>query len=63
MARAPNPDMIWVKDLGFGISRGMMELGRMFQGQYVPPARCEYAMKEREVVNEEPVMMDTLEVE
>ena len=55
--------MIWVKDLGFGISRGMMELGRMFQGQYVPPARCEYAMKQREVLNEEPVMMDTLEVE
>lgn len=41
----------------------MMDLGRMFQGQYVPPARCEYAIKETEEVTEEPVMIDTLEVE
>ena len=61
LARAPNPDMILVKEIGFGMRQGVMELGRLFQGHYVPPARSEYAIKE-ECVTGEPVI-EPLEVE
>ena len=35
----------------------------MFQGQYVPPARCEYAIKEEEELTEEPVTEELVMIE
>merc|ERR1719219_1724860 len=32
-------DLLVIKDLGYGISRGVMDLERPFQGSYVPPDR------------------------
>ena len=32
-------DLLVIKDLGHGISRGVMDLERPFQGSYVPPDR------------------------
>jgi len=34
-----NLDILYVKDLGQGMTRGMMDLGRLFHGYYVPPDR------------------------
>ena len=59
--RGYKESVVWIKELGYGMDRGVMELERLFQGHYVPPARGEYALKEEKEV--EPVMMDTLEVE
>ena len=32
-------DLLVIKDLGHGMSRGVMDLERPFQGSYVPPDR------------------------
>ena len=47
-----------VQDLGFGISRGCMNFGRLYRGNYVPPERTdgifpELACQEEEVIEEE----------
>jgi len=59
--RGNKESVVWIKELGYGMDRGVMGLERLFQGHYVPPARGEHAMKEEKEV--EPVMIDTLEVE
>ena len=46
--------MIWIQELGLGMTRGVMELGRVFRGHYEPPERSEYAVaKAVEPVTEE----------
>merc|ERR1719154_544026 len=35
-----------VQDLGFGISRGYMNCGRLFRGNYVPPERTDGISKD-----------------
>jgi len=37
-----NLDILYVKDLGQGMTRGMMDLGRLFHGYYVPPDRRDF---------------------
>ena len=39
-------------ELGSGISRGCMDLGRLYQGKYVPPDRCDGLITEPENVED-----------
>merc|ERR1719341_2171012 len=55
LVRGYKESVVWIKELGYGMDRGVMELERLFKGHYVPPARGEYAMKEEK--EEEPVMI------
>eukprot|EP00092_Neocalanus_flemingeri_P054488 GFUD01064168.1.p1 GENE.GFUD01064168.1~~GFUD01064168.1.p1 ORF type:complete len:463 (+),score=172.68 GFUD01064168.1:176-1390(+) len=41
-------DFLVVSDLGLGISRGCMSLGRLYQGKYVPPERIDGLLPEQE---------------
>jgi len=34
-------DVVYVSELGSGIHRGAMGFGRLYQGKYVPPDRCD----------------------
>ena len=42
-----------VQDLGFGISRGCMNLGRLYRGNYVPPERTDGIFPELDCQEEE----------
>eukprot|EP00092_Neocalanus_flemingeri_P054487 GFUD01064167.1.p1 GENE.GFUD01064167.1~~GFUD01064167.1.p1 ORF type:complete len:500 (+),score=180.30 GFUD01064167.1:181-1500(+) len=41
-------DFLVVNNLGLGISRGCMDLGRLYQGKYVPPERIDGLLPELE---------------
>jgi len=47
-----NLDILYVKDLGQGMTRGMMDLGRLFHGYYVPPDRRDFFEGENGVLLE-----------
>ena len=50
---------IIVKDLGLGMFRGVMELGRPFLGYYRPPDRREYELADSEEKEE----IEAMEIE
>ena len=45
-------DSLVMTDLGSGISRGCMDLGRLYQGKYVPPERSDGLGTEYEHIKE-----------
>ena len=51
-----NLDILYVKDVGYGMTRGMMDLGRLYQGYYVPPDRKDFEEKEEEQLEKSNVM-------
>merc|ERR1719193_1871727 len=46
-------DFLIVSELGCGIQRGCMGLGRLYQGKYVPPERTDGLLPEEKRVLEE----------
>ena len=38
----PCDEIIYVRDLGLGMTRGILELGRPFHGYYIPPDRRDF---------------------
>ena len=44
-----NLDILYVKDVGYGMTRGMMDLGRLYQGYYVPPDRKDFEENEEQL--------------
>jgi len=51
-----NLDILYVKDVGYGMTRGMMDLGRLYQGYYVPPDRKDFEENEEEQLEKSYVM-------
>merc|ERR1719342_524681 len=51
-----NLDILYVKDVGYGMTRGMMDLGRLYQGYYVPPDRKDFEENEEEQLEKSNVM-------
>ena len=50
-------------DLGSGISRGCMDLGRLYQGKYVPPDRSDGLCNEHECKEEREDVISEIVVE
>lgn len=51
-----------MKNLGLGMCRGSMELGRPRQGHYIPPDRVDYTIEEEKQVEVEETGVDVPEV-
>eukprot|EP00092_Neocalanus_flemingeri_P036472 GFUD01039714.1.p1 GENE.GFUD01039714.1~~GFUD01039714.1.p1 ORF type:complete len:498 (-),score=173.13 GFUD01039714.1:586-1878(-) len=55
-------DFLIVSDLGLGISRGCMDLGRLYQGKYVPPERIDGLLPEL-VEKEDSCITDSADID